>query len=447
MAVLAGPGRDAGPLQPVLERVLAERDEEPVRAVEHHAARLVGELPPRDVDRAAVRAKHLVEHRERHLRVHQVAVRRRDPERALAKRPRRIGDEELRIEPVLEPEPLAGGAGALAVPREEPARGRHAGRSLAEARVEEAQEVPHLGHRADGGARVPEAHVLPDGDRGAEPVDAADRRAAGSPPANCRAKDGISSRKRRCPSRRRVSKASDDLPEPETPVTTVSRPARDLEVEALEVVLARAPDDDRRAGAGAGHRRRILSRGESPSPNRKPETGTAAGRERGTLRPAARGAPMTKTPHTRSGQLRGLGRLAAEATLGVTELVEAMHQTISAGPGPLGTPPAGPTRGITGVVYGNVRGVTRLVGSGVDAALARLAPAPRRAEALAPPRRDPRGAQRSPRRLPRRERQPPRDPDAPAAERPGPRTGRAGSLRPSFRGLREGSSSSFTVSA
>lgn len=83
---------------------------------------------------------------------------------------------------------------------------------------------------------------------------------------------------------------------------------------------------------------------------------------------------MTKTSHTRSGHLRGLGRLAAEATLGVTELVEAVHQTISVGPGPLGTPPAGSTTGLTGVVYGNVRGVTRVVGSGVDASLASLAP-------------------------------------------------------------------------
>jgi hypothetical protein len=83
---------------------------------------------------------------------------------------------------------------------------------------------------------------------------------------------------------------------------------------------------------------------------------------------------MTKTPNTRSGHLRGLGRLAAEATLGATELVEAVHQTISAGPRALGTPPAGSTTGLTGVVYGNVRGVTRLVGSGVDAALASLAP-------------------------------------------------------------------------
>jgi len=83
---------------------------------------------------------------------------------------------------------------------------------------------------------------------------------------------------------------------------------------------------------------------------------------------------MTKTPHSRSGHLRGLGRLAAEATLGVTELVEAVHRTISAAPGPLGTSPAGPTTGLTGVVYGNVRGATRLARSGVDAALATFAP-------------------------------------------------------------------------
>ncbi|HYN43872.1 MAG TPA: alpha/beta hydrolase [Thermoanaerobaculia bacterium] len=95
---------------------------------------------------------------------------------------------------------------------------------------------------------------------------------------------------------------------------------------------------------------------------------------------------MTKTSHTRSGHLRGLGRLAAEATLGVTELVEAVHRTISAAPGPLGTPPAGLTRGIKGVVYGNVRGVTRLVGTGVDAALASLAPA--LGELKPSPRRD-----------------------------------------------------------
>ena len=85
--------------------------------------------------------------------------------------------------------------------------------------------------------------------------------------------------------------------------------------------------------------------------------------------------PMTTNPHSRSGHLRGLGRLAAEATLGVTELVEAAHATIAAAPAPLDPPPAPKTRGISRAVYGSVRGVTRLVGGGLDAALAGLAPA------------------------------------------------------------------------
>ena len=84
--------------------------------------------------------------------------------------------------------------------------------------------------------------------------------------------------------------------------------------------------------------------------------------------------PMTRGTHTRAGHLRGLGRLASEATLGVTELVEAVHRAVSAGPGPLGPPTGGPTTGLKAVVYGGVRGVTRLVGSGVDAGLAKLAP-------------------------------------------------------------------------
>jgi hypothetical protein len=64
--------------------------------------------------------------------------------------------------------------------------------------------------------------------------------------------------------------------------------------------------------------------------------------------------------------VRGLARLAAEATTGVTDLVEAVHQGIAR---PLGAP----RRGIAGLVYGSVRGVTRLVGGGLDALLAPLA--------------------------------------------------------------------------
>ncbi|HTG32268.1 MAG TPA: alpha/beta fold hydrolase [Thermoanaerobaculia bacterium] len=65
--------------------------------------------------------------------------------------------------------------------------------------------------------------------------------------------------------------------------------------------------------------------------------------------------------------LRGLARMATDATLGVTDLVEAVHRDIAR---PLGMP----RRGIAGLVYGSVRGMTRLVGGGVDALLAPLAP-------------------------------------------------------------------------
>jgi len=51
-----------------------------------------------------------------------------------------------------------------------------------------------------------------------------------------------------------------------------------------------------------------------------------------------------------------------------------MHATIAGGPAILGQPLAGPARVATGLVYGAVRGVTALVGAGVDLALAQLAP-------------------------------------------------------------------------
>ncbi len=72
--------------------------------------------------------------------------------------------------------------------------------------------------------------------------------------------------------------------------------------------------------------------------------------------------------------LRGASRLAIAATLGVTDLVEAMHRTIASVPAPIGKPRQGPARGIAGLVYGAVRGTTRVVGGGLDAALAMLPP-------------------------------------------------------------------------
>ena len=57
----------------------------------------------------------------------------------------------------------------------------------------------------------------------------------------------------------------------------------------------------------------------------------------------------------------------------MTDLVEAMHHNIAGGPSVLGRPLEGPTRLLTGPVYGSIRGVTRLVGAGIDLALAQLA--------------------------------------------------------------------------
>jgi pimeloyl-ACP methyl ester carboxylesterase len=83
---------------------------------------------------------------------------------------------------------------------------------------------------------------------------------------------------------------------------------------------------------------------------------------------------VTRTTRSHLDDLRGASRLAIEATRSVVDLVEAMHLTIGGGPAVLGRPLAAPTRAITGLVYGGIRGVTGLVGAGIDRALAQLAP-------------------------------------------------------------------------
>ncbi|MCL4744483.1 MAG: GPI inositol-deacylase [Burkholderiaceae bacterium] len=82
---------------------------------------------------------------------------------------------------------------------------------------------------------------------------------------------------------------------------------------------------------------------------------------------------MTRTTHVQPSDIRGYARLATQATTGLTDLVEAMHDTIAR---PLGGAKRVPgrTRGLTGLVYKSVRGVTRLVGGGLDAILALLRP-------------------------------------------------------------------------
>ena len=83
---------------------------------------------------------------------------------------------------------------------------------------------------------------------------------------------------------------------------------------------------------------------------------------------------MPKQAHVHPADLHGFSRLAVDAVAGLTDLVEAMHHNIASAPAPLGKAPAGRSQGITGLVYRSIRGVTRLVGSGLDAALGRLVP-------------------------------------------------------------------------
>jgi pimeloyl-ACP methyl ester carboxylesterase len=71
--------------------------------------------------------------------------------------------------------------------------------------------------------------------------------------------------------------------------------------------------------------------------------------------------------------LRGAARLAVDATIGITDLVEKMHHTIQLGHLPLGASRADVTGGLTGLIYRSIRGTTRVVGRGLDMGLAPVA--------------------------------------------------------------------------
>jgi len=81
-----------------------------------------------------------------------------------------------------------------------------------------------------------------------------------------------------------------------------------------------------------------------------------------------------KKPVSLVEQLRGATRLAVDATRNVTDLVEKMHHTIGGGPTLLGQPLLEVTKLLSAPTYGTIRGVTKLVGAGLDLALAQLQP-------------------------------------------------------------------------
>lgn len=72
--------------------------------------------------------------------------------------------------------------------------------------------------------------------------------------------------------------------------------------------------------------------------------------------------------------VRGASRLAIDLTVLLTDVVETMHHNVARAGRPLGPPLVAPATGLTGFVYRRIRGVTRLVGTALDAALAPLTP-------------------------------------------------------------------------
>jgi len=81
-----------------------------------------------------------------------------------------------------------------------------------------------------------------------------------------------------------------------------------------------------------------------------------------------------KKPRRLSEELRGATKLVIDATKSVTGVVQEMHETIGGGPSLLGRPFAPFVRLFSGPVYASIKGVTDLVGVGLDAVLAELAP-------------------------------------------------------------------------
>ena len=88
--------------------------------------------------------------------------------------------------------------------------------------------------------------------------------------------------------------------------------------------------------------------------------------------------------HLRATDLRAIAQLATQATAGVARIAEGVHQSVWSSMGVPGGKAAGTTRGLTGLIYQSVHGVTHWVGKGLEAALASLQPLLERVDAEVP---------------------------------------------------------------
>ena len=96
--------------------------------------------------------------------------------------------------------------------------------------------------------------------------------------------------------------------------------------------------------------------------------------------------PTSKSPlqHLRASDLRAAAPLASQATVGVSRIVEGVHQSVWRTLGAPGGAQPGQARGLTGMVYRAVEGSAQLLGKGAQGVLARLEPLLARADAQKP---------------------------------------------------------------
>lgn len=92
------------------------------------------------------------------------------------------------------------------------------------------------------------------------------------------------------------------------------------------------------------------------------------------MSPTPANTPARQSRHLRASDLRAVAQLLTQTTRSVATIVEGVHRSVLDTVGLPGAAQPGTTRGLTGLVYRGVHGITQGVGSGVDAMLRQLQP-------------------------------------------------------------------------
>ncbi|MDD2923632.1 alpha/beta hydrolase [Rhodoferax sp.] len=90
--------------------------------------------------------------------------------------------------------------------------------------------------------------------------------------------------------------------------------------------------------------------------------------------------PRKPARHLRASDLRALALLGTEATRAVTTIAEGVHQSVWRSLGARDGADSGQTRGLTGLVYQSIHGITQLVGKGLSSTFTLLEPLLRQLE-------------------------------------------------------------------